>query len=106
MARGRPKKFKPEVVPPKNVLRGTNISVAREVPRSFIHENDKGGENDAEEKKEKEKENVVLKKEAKLEPLAPGQQYFEAPDGTVLIGESTAQRLWYRKGNTWINPKR
>lgn len=46
----------------------------------------------------------------KLEPLGPGQQYFEAPDGTVLIGEATNTHMWYRKGNNgkgqWINPKR
>lgn len=46
----------------------------------------------------------------KLEPLGPGQAYFEAPDGTVIIGEETADRLWYRQGNggkgMYINKKR
>lgn len=45
-----------------------------------------------------------------LEPLGPGQKYFESPDGRVLIGEADADRLWDRKGNNgkgmWINPKR
>jgi hypothetical protein len=46
----------------------------------------------------------------KLEPLGPGQRYFEAPDGTVLIGEDTQPHIWYRAGNEgkrmFINPKR
>jgi hypothetical protein len=46
----------------------------------------------------------------KLEPLGPGQKYFEAPDGTVLIGEDTNPHMWYRAGNDgkgmWINPRR
>lgn len=45
-----------------------------------------------------------------LDALGPGQKYFEAPDGTVLIGEEDKQQLWYRNGNNgkgcWINPKR
>jgi len=46
----------------------------------------------------------------KLEPLGPGQAYFEAPDGTILIGEDTKNEMWYRglnggKGG-WINRKR
>lgn len=53
----------------------------------------------------------VLKPEApKLEPLAPGQAYFEAPDGTVIIGEDTKNEIWYRSLNDgkggWINRKR
>lgn len=42
----------------------------------------------------------------KVEPLGDGQKYFEAPNGELLIGEATADRLWYRAGNMWINPKR
>lgn len=45
-----------------------------------------------------------------LEPLGSGQKYFEAPDGTIMIGEADKDRLWYRKGNggkgMWINPRR
>lgn len=45
-----------------------------------------------------------------LDPLGPGQAYFEAPDGTVIIGEDTKDQVWYRalrngKGG-WINRKR
>lgn len=61
-----------------------------------------------EEKKEEPAKAVQVK--PKLEPLGPGQRYFEAPDGTVLIGEDTNPHMWYRAGNNgkgmWINPKR
>lgn len=67
---------------------------------------------DMEEPKEmpqKEEKPVEPKKQV-LDPLEPTQQYFEAPDGTVMTGEKSADRLWYRKGNggngMWINPMR
>ena len=60
-----------------------------------------------EERKETAKA-VVLK--PKLEPLGPGQKYFESPDGTILIGEADMPHMWYRAGNEgkgmFINPKR
>ena len=38
------------------------------------------------------------------------QKLFEAPDGTILIGEKDARQLWYRKGNNgkgmFIRPRR
>lgn len=61
-----------------------------------------------EEKREETAKAVQVK--PKLEPLGPGQKYFEAPDGTVLIGEDNNPHMWYRAGNDgkgmWINPKR
>ena len=61
-----------------------------------------------EEKKEEPAKAVQVK--PKLEPLGPGQKYFEAPDGTILIGEADMPQLWYRAGNEgrgmFINPKR
>ena len=46
----------------------------------------------------------------KLEPLAVGQAYFEAPDGTIIIGDETKNEIWYRAGNggkgMFINKKR
>ena len=61
-----------------------------------------------EEKKEEPAKAVQVK--PKLEPLGPGQKYFEAPDGTILIGEADMPHLWYRAGNEgkgmYINPKR
>ena len=63
---------------------------------------------DNEEKKEEPAKAVQVK--PKLEPLGPGQKYFEAPDGTILIGEADMPHLWYRAGNEgkgmYINPKR
>lgn len=42
--------------------------------------------------------------------LGPGQKYFEAPTGEILIGEEDATHMWWRGGNggkgMWINPKR
>lgn len=49
-------------------------------------------------------------KSPKLEALGPGQAYYEAPDGTIIIGDAGKDRIWYRAGNggkgMWINPKR
>lgn len=45
-----------------------------------------------------------------FEPLGPGQKYFEAPTGEVVIGDSTKDHLlWYdpKQGKrVYINPKR
>lgn len=53
---------------------------------------------------------VVEKVEEKLEPLQPGQKYFEAPSGEIVVGEDTKSQIWFRKLNNgrggWINPKR
>lgn len=61
-----------------------------------------------EEKKEEPAKALQVKQ--KLEPLGPGQKYFESPDGTILIGEADSPHLWYRAGNggkgMFINPKR
>ena len=42
--------------------------------------------------------------------LDPGQAFFEAPDGFIMVGESTADRMFYRAGNGgqgyWINKRR
>ncbi len=72
-----------------------------------------------EEKKEEIKKDVLrevepvgvqVPKVQKLDPLGPGQAYFEAPDGTVLVGEADKAQLWYRAGNggkgMFINQKR
>lgn len=46
-----------------------------------------------------------------LPKLESDQQYFEAPDGTVMVGQKSDQRMWYRnlhgqgKGG-WILPRR
>lgn len=62
------------------------------------------------EEKAKEVNPVNVTPMPKYEPLGPGQKYFEAPTGEVLIGDATADRMWFRAGNNgkglWINPKR
>lgn len=79
-------------------------SVPEIKPKEIVHE----------EVKEEKKEMPVLKQaepvKEKLEPLQPGQKYFESPDGEVIIGEIDKQQIWYRKGNNgkgcFINPRR
>ena len=43
-------------------------------------------------------------------PLSPGQRFFEAPDGYIIVGEADAQKILYRAGNDgkgmYINPMR
>ena len=43
-------------------------------------------------------------------PLDPGQKFFEAPDGTIMVGESDNNHMWWRAGNggqgMFINPRR
>jgi hypothetical protein len=52
---------------------------------------------------------AVLKPKV-LEPLSVGQAYFEAPDGTIIIGDDSRDQVWYRQMNKgkggWINKKR
>lgn len=61
-----------------------------------------------EEKREETTKAVQVK--PVLDALGPGQKYFEAPDGTILIGEEDATHMWWRAGNggkgMYINPKR
>ena len=53
---------------------------------------------------------VVESKKQEPGPCNSDQQYFEAPDGTIIVGEKSATRIWYRAGNDgegmWIRPKR
>jgi hypothetical protein len=62
-----------------------------------------------EEKREERTEKTLLVKPV-LDPLGPGQKYFEAPSGEILIGEAGATHMWWRAGNggkgMFINPKR
>jgi len=43
-------------------------------------------------------------------PLAPGQQFFETPDGEIIIGEADKTAVWSRRMNGgkggWVNPRR
>ena len=66
-----------------------------------------------EETKNAERKKEEVKKDVQgrvLEPLGPGQCYFESPDGRVLIGEDTKDQMWDRQMNNgrggWINKMR
>lgn len=61
-----------------------------------------------EERKEGTEKTLLVK--PVLDALGPGQKYFEAPTGEIIIGEEDATHLWWRAGNggngMFINPKR
>jgi hypothetical protein len=42
--------------------------------------------------------------------LQPGQQFFEAPDGEIIIGDAEKTAVWSRRMNKgkggWVNPRR
>jgi hypothetical protein len=44
------------------------------------------------------------------QPVAPGQAFYEAPDGFIIVAEADKPQVWYRQGNNgkgmWINPRR
>ncbi len=73
-----------------------------------ITEQKEKGSSHEEERKERTEKALLVK--PKLEPLGPGQKYFEAPSGEILIGEEDAPHMWWRAGNggkgMFINPKR
>ncbi len=73
-----------------------------------VTEQKEKGASHEEERKERTEKTLLVK--PKLEPLGPGQKYFEAPSGEILIGEEDATHMWWRAGNggkgMFINPKR
>lgn len=73
-------------------------------PKEKVNEDKNKAETEAKNEAKKDKDKRIL------EPLQPGQKYFEAPDGTIIIGEADKQQIWYRGGNdgkgAYINPKR
>lgn len=34
------------------------------------------------------------------------QKLFEAPDGTIMVGEKSANKMWYPRGGIFILPRR
>jgi len=56
----------------------------------------------------KKKEPVIASEVPSYDPLY--QKLFEAPDGTLIIGDKGADRIWYRTdnkgGGMFINPRR
>ena len=53
---------------------------------------------------------IASSRDALKQKLEPGQKFFEAPDGTIIVGEADRSHVFYRQGNNgegmWINPKR
>ena len=61
---------------------------------------------DATPQQEKKETKEVEKPPRVLPDCGEHEKLFEAPDGAILIGAKNSERLWYRKGNMFINPMR
>jgi hypothetical protein len=85
-----------------------STEVVKDAVVTEITEQKEKGSSHEEERKERTEKALLVK--PKLEPLGPGQKYFEAPSGEILIGEEDATHIWWRAGNggkgMFINPKR
>ena len=85
-----------------------STEVVKDAVVTEITEQKEKGSSHEEERKERTEKTLLVK--PKLEPLGPGQKYFEAPSGEILIGEEDATHMWWRAGNggkgMFINPKR
>ncbi len=85
-----------------------STEVVKDAVVTEITEQKEKGSSHEEERKERTEKALLVK--PKLEPLGPGQKYFEAPSGEILIGEEDATHMWWRAGNggkgMFINPKR
>lgn len=61
-------------------------------------------------KDQSDADRIAESRKALEHPLPLGQQFFEAPDGEILIGEADKTHMWNRRMNGgkggWINPKR
>lgn len=121
MPKGIPKKKQEEVKPKAEVKPVKPIEVIRtaikEEPKPINGSNVLSQPNEEQFRKSwegtpltKSEPPMPVQEKPKLEPLGPGQKYFEAADGEILIGEADKSQLWYRKGNggngCWINPRR
>lgn len=105
---GRPKKV--EVVNHEEEAKGPKAEVLErqepvaEVPKA---ERRKPGVNPED---QSDVDRIAESRKALEHPLSPGQQFFEAPDGEILIGEADKTHLWSRRANGgkggWINPRR
>lgn len=55
-------------------------------------------------------DHIAESRKALDHPLAPGQKFFEAPDGEIIVGEADKSAVWSRRMNDgkggWINPRR
>lgn len=103
MPRGRPKKQK------DGEIRPISEQPKEPKPESPYVDGIDGNTDDEDKQTETTGQGVVVveeKAKQKLDPLAPGQKYFEAPDGAILIGDANKDKLFYRKLGIYINPKR
>ena len=88
------------------------------MPQSVIDDAELTMETKHEETKKEEKvtKNILKPKrpcgccDEQLAPAGPGQRYFEAPDGHVVLAENSLQQVFDRRLNNgkggWINPLR
>lgn len=84
------------------------VAIAPETAMEEKHEETK--------KEEKVTKNILKPKrpcgccDEQLAPAGPGQRYFEAPDGHVVLAENSLQQVFDRRLNNgkggWINPLR
>lgn len=55
-------------------------------------------------------DHIAESRKALDQPLAPGQQFFESPDGEIIIGEADKTHIWSRRMNNgrggFVNPRR
>jgi hypothetical protein len=53
---------------------------------------------------------ITESRQALNQPLSPGQEFYEAPDGYIIVAETGRDHVWYRGGNDgkgmYINKRR
>lgn len=53
---------------------------------------------------------IAESREALKFPVPVDQEFYEAPDGYIIVAEAGKNHVWYRQGNNgegqWINPMR
>lgn len=57
-----------------------------------------------------DEQRIKESRSALLQPLPAGQNFFETPDGEIIIGEADREQVWSRRMNGgrggWVNPRR
>ncbi len=57
-----------------------------------------------------EKERIAESRKSLLSPLTPGMQFFESPEGYIVVAEAGRGHVWCRQANngkgSLINPRR
>jgi hypothetical protein len=112
MPRGRPKKnakldlspaVAPEVAPVVETKSDAVTEVLDNTPKAEV----------VKERTDSTKNPLTPIEDSRLalkQPLGEGQQYFESPEGFIVVGEKNRGRVWCRQANLgsgmWINPMR